>query len=398
MQLRESAADPESVYPSHTALEAIDPGELREKRQARFREVLDRLELDALLLTDIANVRYVADLRPVHSIFFTNAYQALFTGESLAVIAPAGDLPRVERRMPWVDETYATSRGGMTDTYRAAFDAAGASRVGVDSLDFALAADLDGLEPVGDDLAMARSVKFPEEVAIMDDAGAVCERSVLAALDAVEQGVCEYEVAAEAEYAAKRAGAQGVSWAPATFSGTNAGVFLRYDSAKRLRYGDLVVLGYAFVYGGYNMDITVTTVVGEPSERAREMYTATWDARDAAIEAVEPGVSASTVRDAAADVVAERGFAGRSFTAYQPIFHGLGMSVYEPPFAPDADGETPDHTLEPGHVLVPEPGVYATDDPGDGGVRIGEPVLVTDDGAERLARVVPDRHEDLYLS
>lgn len=398
MQLRQSAAGPESVYPSHSALEAIDPSALREKRQARFRDVLDRLGLDALLLTNIANVRYVADLRPVHSIFFTDAYQVVFTGESVAVIAPAGDLPRIERRMPWVDETYATSRGGMADTYRAAFDAVGASRVGVDSLDFAVAGDLDGLEPVGDELAMARSRKFPEEVAIMDDAGAVCERAVLAGLAAVQQGVREYEVAAEAEYAAKQAGAQGVSWAPATFSGTNTGVFLRYDSAKRLRYGDFVVLGYAFVHRGYNMDITATTVVGEPTDAQREMYTATWDAREAAIEAVEPGVDARTVRDAAAAVLEERGFGDRSFTDYQPIFHGLGMSVYEPPFAPDASRDEPNHTLEPGHVLVPEPGVYATDEPARGGVRIGEPVLVTDDGAERLARIVPDRHDDLYLS
>jgi Xaa-Pro aminopeptidase len=41
--------------------------------------------------------------------------------------------------------------------------------------------------------------------------------------------------------------------------------------------------------------------------------------------------------------------------------------------------------------------VYATDEPSRGGVRIGEPVVVTDEGTERLARVVPDRHEDLYL-
>ncbi|PSP84021.1 hypothetical protein BRC83_06405 [Halobacteriales archaeon QS_1_68_17] len=397
MQLRESAAGPEYVYPSHRAVEAVDTAALRESRTRRFRDLLDDRGLDALLLTDQANVRYVTDIRPVHSVYFTDAYQALVTDDRVVMLAPAGDVPRIRTRMPWIDDAVATTRGDMAATYRDLFETHGADAVGVDALGFGVAGDLDGLVPVGDDLARIRGVKLPAEVAIMDDAGAVCEQAVLAALDAVEQGVREYEVAAEAEYAAKRAGAQGVSWAPATFSGTNTGVFLRYDSAKRLRYGDFVILGYAFVYAGYNMDITVTTVVGEPTERQREMYTAVWDAREAAIEAAGPGVSARAVRDAAADVIDERGFADISFTDYQPIFHGLGMNVYEPPFAPDAGRDDPDHTLEPGHVIVPEPGVYATDEPSRGGVRIGEPVVVTDEGTERLARVVPDRHEDLYL-
>jgi Xaa-Pro aminopeptidase len=313
------------------------------------------------------------------------------------MLAPAGDVPRIEHAMPWVDAVYSTSRSGTVETYREIFEAHDADAVGVDELDFATASDLGSIASVGDDLAQLRAVKFPEEVALMDEAGGVCEVAVLSALDAVEQGVREYEVAAAAEYAAKREGAQGVSWAPATFAGTNAGIFLRYDSEKRLRYGDLTILGYAFIYEGYNMDITVTTVVGEPNRTQREMYTAVWDAREAAIDAVEPGATGREVRDAAAAVVEDAGFADRSFTRYQPIYHGLGMNVYEPPFAPDANRDEPDDELEPGHVLVPEPGVYAVDEPSLGGVRIGEPVLVTEDGCERLARVVPDRHDDLYL-
>jgi Xaa-Pro dipeptidase len=397
MQIRKSEPSPESTYPSHDAVKAVDMATLRDRRTARFRSLLAEHDLDALLLTDQENVRYASDIRPVHSVYFTKSYQAVLTAEDLIVFAPAGDVPRIEHQMPWVDRTVNVARADMTETYREVLDSVGAGTVGVDSLDHTIADGLDGLVDVGDELARTRAIKFPEEVAIMDDAGALCEKAVLAALDAVEQGVREYEVAAEAEYVAKQEGAQGVSWNPATFSGTNAGIFLRYDSAKRLRYGDFVVLGYAFVYEGYNMDITVTTVVGEPSQEQREMYTASWDAREAAIEAAGPGVTARDVRDAAAAVIDERGFADISFTDYQPIFHGLGMNVYEPPFAPDAGGEEPNHTLEPGHVIVPEPGVYATEEPSRGGVRIGEPILITETGTERLAQVVPDRHDDLYL-
>lgn len=397
MQIRESDVRPETTYPSHDAVKSIDVGQLRAKRTQKFREIISERDVDALLLTEQENVRYVTDIRPVHSVYFTNSYQVLLTEDDVVMFAPAGDIPRIEHMMPWVDRTVDVARADMTTTYQQVFDEYGFETVGVDALDFDVARELQDVVSLGSTLARVRAVKFPEEIAIMDDAGALCEKAVLAALDAVEQGVREYEIAAEAEYVAKKEGAQGVSWNPATFSGTNTGIFLRYDSSKRLRYGDFVILGYAFIYEGYNMDITVTTIVGEPSEEQRRMYSAVWDAREAAIETVEPGVTGREVRDAAEAVIADRGFEAMSFSDYQPIYHGLGMNVYEPPFAPDAGGEEPNHSLEPGQVIVPEPGVYNPDDPSRGGVRIGEPVLVTEDGAERLATVVPDRHDDLYL-
>lgn len=396
MQRRSSGHEFEPSYPSHDAMRAVDLGRLREKRQERFRDAMERAGLDGLFLKDTENARYVSDVRPVHSVYFTGSYRTLLTEDSLVVLAPAGDVPRIATQMPWVDEAIATS-GDVAELYRDLMDEYGVERPGVDSLDLTVAERLPEVTAVGDTLAQERAVKFPEEVAILDDAGGICEVAVLEALDAVEQGAREYEVAAAAEYAAKREGAQGVSWNPATFSGTNTGLFLRYDSEKRIRYGDFVILGYAFVYEGYNMDITVTTVVGEPTEEQRAVYSAVWDAREAAIDAVEPGATAREVRDAAHDVVERRGFGDHSFVDYQPIFHGLGMNVYEPPLAPEAGTDEPNDELRAGHVLVPEPGIYFTDEPSRGGVRIGEPVLVTDDGSERLARVVPDRHDDLYV-
>lgn len=397
MQIRESDLQFEKTYPSHEAAKAIDWIDLRSKRQSKFREVLKNHNFDALLLTDTENARYVSDIRPVHSVSFTSAYQAILTPDELFLIAPAGDIPRIESQMPWIDATYQSRRADMAGVYQEIFRSHDISEVGVDSLDFSIANELKGITAIGDRLAEERAVKFPEEIGLLDDAGAVCEVGVLAALDAIEQGVHEYEVAAEAEYAVKKAGAQGVSWNPATFSGTNTGIFLRYDSSKRLRYGDFVILGYAFNYQGYNMDMNVTTVVGEPSEEQQEMYTAVWDAKEAAHGAIEAGVDARTVRDAAAAVIEERGFGNESFVDYQPIFHGLGMNVYEPPFAPDAGADLPNHTLKPGHVIVPEPGVFDPENPSRGGVRIGGPVLVTENGCEQLAHVVPDRHEDLYI-
>ena len=132
----------------------------------------------------------------------------------------------------------------------------------------------------------------------------------------------------------------------------------------------------------YHADTTRTFLKGTPSERLREWFEVTDEARRAALDAVEPGVSGATVHDAACGVYEDAGLPTlRSDPGTETGFihstgHGVGLDVHElPRIAPDG-GE-----LEPGNVITIEPGLY---DPAVGGVRIEDLVLVTEDGAENL--------------
>ena len=132
----------------------------------------------------------------------------------------------------------------------------------------------------------------------------------------------------------------------------------------------------------YHADMTRTFCKGEPDETVREWYDLTEDAYRAALDAVEPGVTGADVHDAACDVYEDAGLPTlRSDEGTETGFihstgHGVGLDVHEnPSIAPGGE------ELEPGHVITIEPGLY---DPGVGGVRIEDLVVVTEDGHENL--------------
>jgi Xaa-Pro aminopeptidase len=132
----------------------------------------------------------------------------------------------------------------------------------------------------------------------------------------------------------------------------------------------------------YHADMTRTFVRGTPDETVREWFDITDDARKAALDTVEPGVTGADVHDAVCDVFAD---AGLPTLRDQPdaetgfihsTGHGVGLDVHElPQIAPDG-GE-----LHPGNVITIEPGLY---DPDVGGIRIEDLVIVTEDGYENL--------------
>jgi Xaa-Pro aminopeptidase len=141
----------------------------------------------------------------------------------------------------------------------------------------------------------------------------------------------------------------------------------------------------------YHADMTRTFVVGTASEEVRRRHDLTVEAMEAAIEAVEPGVTGESVHDAACDVYERAGYETlRSNPGAETGFihstgHGVGLDVHElPSVAPGGE------ELKPGHVITIEPGLY---DPAVGGMRVEDLVAVTEDGCENLTTY----HRDLVI-
>jgi len=143
---------------------------------------------------------------------------------------------------------------------------------------------------------------------------------------------------------------------------------------------------------GYHADMTRTFVRGEADEEVRRRHEVTLRAQEAALDAIEPGITGEAVHDRVCDVYEAEGYETlRSDESTETGFihgtgHGLGLEVHELPRLAPAGGE-----LEPGHVVTVEPGLY---DPAVGGVRIEDVVVVTEDGCENYV----DYPKDLVLA
>lgn len=154
------------------------------------------------------------------------------------------------------------------------------------------------------------------------------------------------------------------------------GAFAR-STVKRVETGDLVLTHCNSQVNGYWTDITRTFSTGELNERKRNMDGAVFEAREAAMAALKPGVSSCDVDHAARRVLEARGF-GKQFR--HSTWHGVGFSAIDALAVPRLHPQSPDR-IEPGMVFNVEPAGYFED---FGGLRHCEIVVMKESGAEIL--------------
>jgi Xaa-Pro aminopeptidase len=359
-------------------------------RQARLRRRLDTLNLDALVVSNAPNIRYLSN----------------HTGSSgTLVITPDSVHLLVDFRYREAVELLQRSQSACPDLVAqdvsASYDEAlldclrdiGASIVGFEAAHVPVATyerwrqmaetrQLDvkftTTEAV---IEEARAVKDPFEIATLREAATRLTSVAALVFDAIRAGETERALADMIDSAIRRAGYQRSAFDTIVASGPNAALPHHHPGDRVLVDGDLVVLDFGGVLDGYCCDLTRMVTIGSPSSEAQRLYDAVYDAHQAAIAAIRPGVE-STVVDAAARSLLEKRGLGEAFG--HGTGHGLGLDVHELPRITRARPDVSSVALEPGMVFTVEPGAYV---PGFGGVRIEDDVVVTGTGCEVLTAV-----------
>jgi Xaa-Pro aminopeptidase len=215
-------------------------------------------------------------------------------------------------------------------------------------------------------------------------AGAVADRVSLEIRQRGDDliGTTESELAAEIDRLLAAEGGDEPAFETIVAAGPNGARPHHHSGSREITAGDPIVLDFgAFVpaalesgTGRYPGDQTRTIVVGEPPAEYERVHETVLAAQQAAVDAVEPGVTAGSIDRAARSVIEAAGY-GDAFV--HRTGHGVGLEVHESPYIVDGN----DRELEPGMVFSVEPGIYLE---GEFGVRIEDLVVVTEDGAERL--------------
>lgn len=228
-------------------------------------------------------------------------------------------------------------------------------------------------------IAMLRAHKDETEVEKMRTAVEIIEDILEATLEEIEPGTTEKDVERQIRKRAIDSDADAFGVGIVT-AGERTAYPHANTGARVIEDGDPVMIDAGVVYEGYYSDITRTVAVGDPGEEFREIYMVVRKAAAAAREAIAPGVEMQAVDRAAREVIDEAGY-GEYFP--HRVGHGLGLEGHEPPYLVEGN----DATLEVGHAVTVEPGVYV---PELGGVRIEDDIVVDEDGADVLSTSTRD--------
>jgi Xaa-Pro aminopeptidase len=218
-----------------------------------------------------------------------------------------------------------------------------------------------------------RMIKFPDELAALREACALADAAFDHVRRLIQVGVSEFDINLELEFFIRRNGAD-IAFEPIVVSGERSARPHGRASEKKLEVGDFLTMDFGAKWRGMNSDLTRTVVVGEATDRHRDLYSTVLSAQIEAVESVRPGVRARDLEARVRERFAEKGwdvYFGHS------LGHGLGRVVHDS----GRLAATSDDVLEPGQVWTIEPGIYI---PGFGGVRIEDDVVVTEDGVEVL--------------
>ena len=247
---------------------------------------------------------------------------------------------------------------------------------------------LPHLELVDGDQLMqrARLIKSDIEIDIIEEACAIGDAVTQRALDETRAGRRELEIAGDAMQTLFYLGGEMAHViTPFVASGEHMSPPHRLATDKLTRNMDLCFIDIGAMWNGYFADIGRTTVIGKPSRRQQEIYTAVYEGLMAGIDKMRPGFTNRDAADAVVETVGSHDLADHLFSLF--IGHGIGMGANEPPYIGEEMPGATVYPFEPNMVFAVEPLVWVPDVPGGGGVRIEDMVLVTESEPRVLSRV-----------
>lgn len=232
------------------------------------------------------------------------------------------------------------------------------------------------LMPAGAIIEELREVKDAGELAVMQEAADIADRTFAHILSFIKSGATELEIAAEMESYMRKLGASRPSFDTIVASGERSALPHGVASDRVVGRNEFVKLDFGAYYKGYCSDLTRTVFVGTPTDKHREIYEIVKEAQQHALDHLKPGMTGREGDALTRDIIARYGY-GDHFG--HGTGHGLGMEIHESPRL----SMTGDFVLKPGNTVTVEPGIYI---PGFGGVRIEDDVVITETGIQILTR------------
>ncbi len=345
-------------------------------RLSRLRSALSSQALDALIITQASNIRYISG-------FTSGDCVLLVTPSDALIVTDSRYFEQAERQAP--EFTLVKITETMTAALALAFSALHVKRLGFESHALTVKTFTEyqqalpnGIEwaPQANLVEDLRVSKDEAEVSVIKEAVRIADEAVLHIMEWLRPGVNELQIAWEIESFMRTHGAEALAFDSITAVGENGAMAHAIPGERSLRIGDMLVIDIGARYHGYCSDITRSFCYG----RANDTYLERWDlvlrAQQAAEASIRAGMTGVEADALARRVIADAGL-GDKFG--HGLGHGVGLDIHERPSL----SRLAVAKLPAGAVATIEPGVY---EQGWGGIRIEDCVLLDDSGCTILTQ------------
>jgi Xaa-Pro dipeptidase len=230
--------------------------------------------------------------------------------------------------------------------------------------------------------AGCRMIKSPAEIALMQRANDITIEAYRAAFATLASGMTQFEFGTYIRAAFQALGAPGGS------AGVQLGKYTAFphgsSTPQKLQEGDVVLVDGGCNIGGYQSDITRTTVFGKASQRQIDVWNLEKAAQTAAFAAAQVGATCESVDAAARKVITDAGFGPDYKVPGLPhrTGHGIGMDGHE--WTNFVRGNKT--RLAPGMCFSDEPMIAIY---GEFGIRLEDCLYITDSGPKFFTQQSP---------
>ena len=294
-----------------------------------LRDALGRSDLDGLLLSGVANIRYLTG----------------FSGTSALAVVTARDCLLLTdfRYASQVDDEVgaaATVRIETVSLWAGLWGhlngMAGLDRIGFESThlvhrDFQRLLEQGARwqwRPTTDVVETLRVSKDVGEVSKIQRAVGIAEQALSATFPHIRAGLTETEIAGILEHNLRDAGSEAFPFPSIVAGGIRSALPHARASDRPLGRGDFVLLDFGAVFQGYCSDITRTFVIGKATDTQREVYGIVREANRRASAALRVGIDCRAADAVARDYIHALGF-GDEFG--HSLGHGIGLEIHEAP-------------------------------------------------------------------
>lgn len=335
---------------------------------SRLRNEMKNLGIDAVVILDELNQRYLSDFAFTDGLLFITAEKAYMVT----------DFRYYEMALNTANKEFEIltpeARTGFLGTLLSDH---GCKRVGFEGLSVSYATYNSYCEKypavewvnIANTIEKLRRIKTADEIELIQKAQNITDLAFAHVLKVITPNMTEIEVAAELEYAMRRAGADGLAFDTIAVSGDASALPHGTPRNVKLKNGFLT-MDFGAKYQGYCSDMTRTIVIGKADEEIKKLYNTVLRAQLAAIDYLKAGCDCGEADKIARDIidVDYKGLFGHS------LGHAVGLFIHE---APGLSTRGFGNKLVTGNVVTVEPGIYLL---GKYGCRIEDMVAITDNG------------------